>query len=71
MRLHEFEAADIFEGVGIPVPRRGVAETVEEGLLVAGEIGDPGYKKPLPYCKTEDVLKRLIRLKDSWRMWAN
>ena len=41
MRLHEFEAADIFEGVGIPVPRRGVAETVEEGLLVAGEIGYP------------------------------
>ena len=41
MRLHEFEAADIFEGVGIPVPRRGVAETVEECLHVAGEIGYP------------------------------
>ena len=41
MRLHEFEAASIFEGAGIPVPRRGVAETVEEALLVAGKIGYP------------------------------
>jgi len=41
MRLHEFEAADIFEAAGIPVPRRGVAGTVEEALLVAREIGYP------------------------------
>jgi succinyl-CoA synthetase beta subunit len=41
MRLHEFEAADIFEAMGIPVPRRRVAETVEEALHVAGEIGYP------------------------------
>ena len=41
MRLHEFEAANIFEATGIPVPRRGVAETVEEALLIAGEIGYP------------------------------
>ena len=41
MRLHEFEAANIFEATGIPVPRRGVAGTVEEALLVAGEIGYP------------------------------
>ena len=41
MRLHEFEAVNIFEAMGIPVPRRGVAGTVEEVLLVAGEIGYP------------------------------
>ncbi len=41
MRLHEFEAADIFEAMGIPVPRRRVTETVEEALHVAGEIGYP------------------------------
>jgi len=41
MRLHEFEAADIFESVGIPVPRRGVAATVQEAVHVAGEIGYP------------------------------
>ena len=41
MRLHEFEAANIFEATGIPIPRRGVAGTVEEALLVAGEIGYP------------------------------
>ena len=41
MRLHEFEAADIFEATGIPVPRRGAAGTVEEALLVAREIGYP------------------------------
>ncbi|MGD0230145.1 MAG: succinate--CoA ligase subunit beta [Syntrophorhabdales bacterium] len=41
MRLHEFEAADIFESVGIPVPRRGIAGTVQEAVHVAGEIGYP------------------------------
>ncbi len=41
MRLHEFEAADIFEATGIPVPRRGVAGTAEKALLVAREIGYP------------------------------
>ena len=41
MRLHEFEVADIFGATGIPVPRRGVAGTVEEALLVAREIGYP------------------------------
>ena len=41
MRLHEFETVNIFEAAGIPVPRRGVAGTVEEALLVAGEIGYP------------------------------
>jgi len=41
MRLYEYEGLDIFESVGIPVPRRGVAQTTEEALLIAGEIGYP------------------------------
>jgi succinyl-CoA synthetase beta subunit len=41
MRLHEYEALDVFEQNGIPVPRRGVASTMEEALRVAGEIGYP------------------------------
>jgi len=41
MRLHEYEALDIFEKNGIPVPRRGVASTMHEALRVAGEIGYP------------------------------
>ena len=41
MRLHEYEALDIFEQIGIPVPRRGVARTMHEALQVAGEIGYP------------------------------
>lgn len=41
MRLHEYEAADIFESMRIPVPRRGIAETTEEALQVAGAIGYP------------------------------
>jgi len=45
MRLHEFEATDIFEASGIPVPRRGVAETVEEAVHVAEEIGYPVMAK--------------------------
>ncbi len=41
MRLYEYEGIDIFEGIGIPVPRRGVAESTEDALLIAGEIGYP------------------------------
>ena len=41
MRLHEHEAADIFESMGIPVPRRGIVETTEGALRLAGEIGYP------------------------------
>jgi succinyl-CoA synthetase beta subunit len=41
MRLHEYEALEIFEQNHIPVPRRGVAETMHEALHVAGEIGYP------------------------------
>jgi succinyl-CoA synthetase beta subunit len=41
MRLYEYEGIDIFEGAGIPVPRRGVAESTEDALLIAGEIGYP------------------------------
>lgn len=41
MRLHEYEAANIFEREGIPVPRRGIAESVEEAIQIAGEMGYP------------------------------
>ncbi|MBW2066532.1 MAG: acetate--CoA ligase family protein, partial [Deltaproteobacteria bacterium] len=41
MRLYEYEAADFFENTGIPVPRRGVAETTEEAIRLAGELGYP------------------------------
>jgi succinyl-CoA synthetase beta subunit len=41
MRLHEYEALDIFEQNRIPVPRRGVAGTMHEALQIAGEIGYP------------------------------
>ena len=41
MRLYEFEAANVFTTKGIPVPRQEVAETTEEALNIAGEIGYP------------------------------
>ncbi|HOT41241.1 MAG TPA: succinate--CoA ligase subunit beta [Syntrophorhabdaceae bacterium] len=41
MRLHEYEALDIFEQNRIPVPRRGVAETIDDAIRIAGEIGYP------------------------------
>ncbi|MCE5265538.1 MAG: succinate--CoA ligase subunit beta [Deltaproteobacteria bacterium] len=41
MRLHEYEVLDIFEQAGIPVPRRGLAATVDEALRAAREIGYP------------------------------
>jgi succinyl-CoA synthetase beta subunit len=41
MRLYEHEGMNVFESVGIPVPRRGVAKTPEDALRIAGEIGYP------------------------------
>jgi succinyl-CoA synthetase beta subunit len=41
MRLYEHEAADIFESVGIPVPRRGLVQSPEEAVDLAGRIGYP------------------------------
>jgi succinyl-CoA synthetase beta subunit len=41
MRLHEHEAADLFERAGIAVPKRGVAETTEEALSIGEELGYP------------------------------
>lgn len=41
MRLHEYEALDIFEQNRIPVPRRGLASDIHEALQVAGQIGYP------------------------------
>jgi succinyl-CoA synthetase beta subunit len=41
MRLHEYEAMDIFERSGIPVPRRGVASTVHDAMQTADKIGYP------------------------------
>jgi succinyl-CoA synthetase beta subunit len=41
MRLHEYEALDIFEQNRIPVPRRAVAADRHEALHAAAEIGFP------------------------------
>jgi succinyl-CoA synthetase beta subunit len=41
MRLHEYEALDIFEQNRIPVPRRSVAADVYEAQHAASEIGYP------------------------------
>ena len=41
MRLHEYEGADIFESMKIPVPRRDVAESVEDAARIGAEIGYP------------------------------
>ncbi len=41
MRLHEYEALDVFEQNGIPVPRRGLASTTQDALRVASAIGYP------------------------------
>ena len=45
MRLQEYEAADIFERKGIPVPRRVVVSSTEEALSAAGQIGYPVVAK--------------------------
>jgi succinyl-CoA synthetase beta subunit len=41
MRLHEYEALDIFEQNHIPVPRREIVSDMHEALHAASEIGYP------------------------------
>ena len=41
MRLYEYEAADIFEHMGIPVPPRAVTASPEETQRIAVDIGLP------------------------------
>jgi succinyl-CoA synthetase beta subunit len=45
MRLHEHEGMDIFEKFGIPVPKRGVARTVEDAEKIIEKIGYPAVLK--------------------------
>ncbi len=45
MRLHEYEAMDIFETFGIPLPERGVAGTVDDAVRVAEKTGYPAVLK--------------------------
>jgi len=40
MKIHEYQAKEIFRQFDIPVPRGGVAETPEEALEIARQIGD-------------------------------
>ena len=39
MKLHEYQAKDILERYGVPVPRRGVASTAEEAEKLTGDLG--------------------------------
>ncbi len=41
MRLHEYEAAKVFEAAGIKVPKHRVVQTPQEALDAAEEIGYP------------------------------
>lgn len=41
MKIHEYQAKDIFAGYGIPVPEGRVATTAAEALEIAREIGVP------------------------------
>ncbi len=40
MKIHEYQAKEIFRQFGIPVPRGGVAETPKEALEIARQIGE-------------------------------
>ncbi len=41
MKIHEFQAKEIFSKYGIPVPRERVASSADEAVSIAGEIGLP------------------------------
>jgi succinyl-CoA synthetase beta subunit len=39
MNLHEFQAKQLFAGYGIPIPRGGAAESVEQARAIASHLG--------------------------------
>ncbi len=39
MKIHEFQAKDLFRSFGVPVPRGGVATTPEKAREIAAELG--------------------------------
>ena len=41
MRLHEYQAKQVFADAGVPTPASSLAETVEEAVAAADEIGYP------------------------------
>ncbi|MEF8881555.1 MAG: ADP-forming succinate--CoA ligase subunit beta [Halapricum sp.] len=41
MRLHEYQAKEVFDGAGIPTPDSQLAETVEDAVRAAESIGYP------------------------------
>ena len=41
MRLHEYQAKEVFADAGIPTPDAALARTVDEAVEAAGEIGYP------------------------------
>jgi len=41
MKLHEYQAKDVFAEAGIPIPASELADTVDEAVAAAGEIGYP------------------------------
>ena len=45
MRLHEYQAKEIFADAGVPVPDSRLATTVEEVVAAVGEIGFPAAIK--------------------------
>jgi succinyl-CoA synthetase beta subunit len=49
MKVHEYQAKNIFTQFGIPVPRGAVATTPEEAERIAGEIGKPVAVKAQVY----------------------
>ena len=41
MKIHEYQAKELFRRHGVPVPRGEMAETAEKALAVAGDLGYP------------------------------
>ena len=41
MKLHEYQAKDVFSEAGIPVPRSRLASSVEEAVAAADDVGYP------------------------------
>jgi len=45
LRIHEFQAKELFDGVGIPVPEEHVATSSDEAADAAAKIGGPAVVK--------------------------
>ena len=55
MKIHEYQAKELFRAKGIPVPPGEIATTPEEARAIAQRVGKPVMVKAQVHCGADAV----------------